>query len=792
MDKNIGNLIAHFGADTKDFERGVASVESSLKGLKGAVGGLFALEAVQMAGEAINKLKDVTADLVKSYAEAQTASATLNAALQATGRAADGMNEKLVKNAEALSYLTTAEDDAIIKATARFTQYARSLSGPEIQQAQTALVALADKMGGDLDRAGIMLARGLEGNARALQRFGVVVDKNADSHERLKQVLEQTQSAFEVAKSKTETLQGQFTQLDNEVGNVKETLGEIIVTGLEFGDTTKSMIEATRDFNKALQDNAQFIIKTIATVKMVATNLFGVFSGTISAMVNGVGGAIIGIASFVLGQVNRMAQGVVNIVNLVPQQLNRIPGVNIPLTDTGFLGTASTFTNILSGNMLGTAGKSLQDLGKLKSFSDLARLWDSSNVIAPISIGGGINASVMGDLPGSGKTKKGKKGKEVKPLGQAEGEFFGNIDSLIPKFDDYLKKIESFGSTFGDVMAKAGDHMLEFKALNEQFLPLQEQVNQKMEQYSYLLNMGAEGQRLYNDLKTKEIEALGMEDPLKSEHLKQLEDEKRKLDVLHDIKQRVLDVENNYKDTMEALNKLHDAGAISASVFAGQMKANEDAYVSATNALKGIKDTGDDTMQQLIQVTQRFGQQFKSTIQDAITTGKFNLLDFANSFAAMIAEMLIQLTIINPLVKGVSEAINNSFSGGLSAKIGTSLGNTTYGLLGGGKSGGSFAGNIGASLAGTRAMGGPVLAGASYLVGENGPEIFSPANSGYVTPNGAMAGRATNINQTFTIVSPDTGGFRQLLAQEQPFIQRMAVAGVNQAYNRRGMKGPMG
>ena len=784
MDKNIGNLIAHFGADTKDFEKGVASVESSLKGLKGAVGGLFALEAVQMAGQAIGKLKDITTDLVKSYAEAQTASATLNAALQATGRAADGMNEKLVKNAEALSYLTTAEDDAIIKATARFTQYARSLSGPEIQQAQTALVALADKMGGDLDRAGVMLARGLEGNARALQRFGIVVDKNADSHERLKQVLEQTQSAFEVAKSKTETLQGQFTQLDNEVGNVKETLGEIIVTGLEFGDTTKSMIEATRDFNKALQDNSQIIIKSIATVKMVATNLFGLFSNTISAMVNAVGGAISGVVALVLGNVQRMAQGTTAIVNGVVTQLNRIPGVKLQQQSGNIFGDAPSFASILSQNSFKTVGQNLQNLGGLKSFSDLGRLWDSSNVIAPISIGGGINASMMGDLPG-GSGKKKKKGKTEKPLGQAEGEFFGDIDSLIPKWDDYLKKIEGFGSAFGDVMAKMGDHMQEFKALNEQFLPLQDQVNAKMEQYSYLLNMGSEGQRLYNDLKTKEIEALGMEDPLKSDHLKKLEEEKRKLEALHSIKQNVLDIENKHADTLAALNQLYADGTIDLQVYAGQMKANEDAYTSAMNGLKGIKDTGEDVMDKLINATQRFGQQFKSTILDAVTTGKFSLLDFATSFASMIAEVIIQVSIIDPIV--------SSLTGALKSKTG--LGGSLSGILGsvfGGKSAGGVAGNVGASLAGTRAMGGPVLAGASYLVGENGPEIFSPNNTGYITPNGAMAGGSINLNQTFTIVSPDTGGFRQLLAQEQPFIQRVAVAGVNQAMNRRGQRGPLG
>jgi lambda family phage tail tape measure protein len=43
-------------------------------------------------------------------------------------------------------------------------------------------------------------------------------------------------------------------------------------------------------------------------------------------------------------------------------------------------------------------------------------------------------------------------------------------------------------------------------------------------------------------------------------------------------------------------------------------------------------------------------------------------------------------------------------------------------------------------LAGKRADGGPVSAGSSYLVGERGPEIFTPPGSGTIVPNNALGG----------------------------------------------------
>lgn len=46
---------------------------------------------------------------------------------------------------------------------------------------------------------------------------------------------------------------------------------------------------------------------------------------------------------------------------------------------------------------------------------------------------------------------------------------------------------------------------------------------------------------------------------------------------------------------------------------------------------------------------------------------------------------------------------------------------------------------------GGRAMGGPVSAGTTYLVGENGPELFTSSTSGTIIPNGAMGGNTVNI-----------------------------------------------
>lgn len=62
--------------------------------------------------------------------------------------------------------------------------------------------------------------------------------------------------------------------------------------------------------------------------------------------------------------------------------------------------------------------------------------------------------------------------------------------------------------------------------------------------------------------------------------------------------------------------------------------------------------------------------------------------------------------------------------------------------LSGGVIGGFFSGLFG----GARASGGPVSAGKAYLVGERGPELFSPASSGAIVPNHALGGDNITVN----------------------------------------------
>jgi phage-related minor tail protein len=78
-------------------------------------------------------------------------------------------------------------------------------------------------------------------------------------------------------------------------------------------------------------------------------------------------------------------------------------------------------------------------------------------------------------------------------------------------------------------------------------------------------------------------------------------------------------------------------------------------------------------------------------------------------------------------------------------------------------------------IAGARAAGGPVAAGASYLVGENGPELFTPSGAGQITPNAQLAARGSSV--TVNITTPDAASFQKSRSQVAAMLARAVAQG---------------
>jgi hypothetical protein len=93
-------------------------------------------------------------------------------------------------------------------------------------------------------------------------------------------------------------------------------------------------------------------------------------------------------------------------------------------------------------------------------------------------------------------------------------------------------------------------------------------------------------------------------------------------------------------------------------------------------------------------------------------------------------------------------------------------------------------GGSGINIGGSHAQGGAVSKGTPILVGEQGPELFVPNQTGQITQNARGTGTGGGTTVNFNINTVDASGFEELLVRSRGTITQL----INNAVNERGQE----
>lgn len=85
------------------------------------------------------------------------------------------------------------------------------------------------------------------------------------------------------------------------------------------------------------------------------------------------------------------------------------------------------------------------------------------------------------------------------------------------------------------------------------------------------------------------------------------------------------------------------------------------------------------------------------------------------------------------------------------------------------------------SVSGALATGGPVTPDASYLVGEQGPELFTPSGAGTITSNAALSQASARPSIALTVNAKDAQSFLKSESQIAAMMGRMLARGQRNA-----------
>ena len=187
---------------------------------------------------------------------------------------------------------------------------------------------------------------------------------------------------------------------------------------------------------------------------------------------------------------------------------------------------------------------------------------------------------------------------------------------------------------------------------------------------------------------------------------------------------------------MAALDAAMETGQLTAAEYAAALALITDPQKTTTTTTSptgGNNNNGPTALTEMQKQLQAIGDTMQNTISAgfmSMVTGTKTVADSFKDMARQIIAKLYEVLVVQKLVG----AWDSSAAAG-------SRGTGVVGFLMG--------------LAGARANGGPVANGSSYLVGEKGPEIFTPQQSGTITPNHKMGGGGGGV---VTIIQNNTFG----------------------------------
>jgi hypothetical protein len=152
---------------------------------------------------------------------------------------------------------------------------------------------------------------------------------------------------------------------------------------------------------------------------------------------------------------------------------------------------------------------------------------------------------------------------------------------------------------------------------------------------------------------------------------------------------------------------------------------NEEDLKPLFTLFKSVATFVRDNMGPAIGTVLRVAFEVVGTAISGVITAVSRLINFFDDVIDKI-KAFIKLVKDNPLVQGLGNIIDNIFGGG-------------------------------------RAAGGPVSAGTTYLVGERGPELFTPSGSGSIIPNHRLGGGGGGMNITVNGALDPEGVARQII-----------------------------
>lgn len=583
-----------------------------------------------------------------------------------------------------------------------------------------------------------------QGNGRVLKQYGISLDDSASAAEnldKLQQKLAGSAAAFaDTAAGKIESVSVQWRNMKEEVGNklapvisavfskFQEYLPKIIALSEGVADTIGSIVKKIAEFEQKTH---------------VFSNVWDILS-KIETAVWGVGKAIFSMADSlgVFTAMGKYLETVAGAIDAIDAKMHEIIG--------------DTEAYAASQMMLSDGMKSvIEDWNKLHDKAqitedDFKQMSGDQQVAITKSV---LHARSIGDLAkvmdaASDSTKSLKAGFEGVNTQSQEDQ---------AEIEKQKQKMEELSSAFDKVTSKSEEFSFQSEDDFKRFSKLLADTKLNQDKWVTSVSQGFDAFRTATSQVNKDLDSLNdkLVDTKKSfadfvtsttqgagdDFAKIVHDAEQ---AIPDLQKQIQDAQAQGDDTSDLQKQLADKQSIIQSAQQQQYQSNAE-FVSELAFLRSQDGKNEldqayavfqqkleikkkETDEEIAQIEEQIAEKQKQ--QQAYETAQLAMSKaFAENVAIRQGTAKKEIASIDALTDSLNAAANAYLNMAAAAAAAASA--------------------KASSSVTKRASGGPVASGASYLVGEYGPELFTPSQSGNITPSGKSSGGGSvtiNIN----------------------------------------------
>ncbi|QUM70840.1 phage tail length tape measure family protein [Sphingopyxis granuli] len=777
MAETVGSLLVRLGLDSGAFRSGLTVAEKDFKAAQKRFEKIG--EGMQSFGKKLSvgltlPLTALGAAAVKGALDQRAAMGQVEAALASMGNVSGKTADQLAKAADAMEMHSLFDADAILtKVTANLLTFG-NVAGEQFDRAQQAAIDMATRMGSDPQSAAVMLGKALNDPIKgisALTKVGVQFSaeqkKQIEAFQKTGQtakaqgiILTEVERQFKGAAQAAADTQP-WRQAKVAIDQAMDGIGEAILPVIPvIADAIKSLATSFAELSPGMQKAIVIggavaaalgpiitvfggiviaIAPMLASISTTVTALggwgaaFGVARAAIAGFLTGFAPAIPVIAAFAAAayavyanwdKISPVLQEVwKTIVDTLGPPLQQIVStVTTMLTElwNGPLGDlargAITVLGEVGAALLKVFGPVI--LGALK----LMLTQIGNTLTALLEFGRAIGSLFRGDIQGA-----------FEHLGSAINNLFGGLPAKVigwiaemvrgigqwmgaklnAIWDGVKKKVDAVTGWFRDMYVAV---------VGNSFVPdMVDEIGQHM-------------RRLDKELVDPARKATGKA----AEAFRALQEE------VADILARLFPEQAahiTFDKERAALDAYHKAGKLSADAHAAAVEALKREYLGLDRDRSALTpgqeapgitlSEGSKSIEEMVREAQGRFVDVMTNMKDQAQITKVSIVQTFEEMAQGVLDALDQLA---GAIKG------GGFLNILKGVIGLGLQLGKTGLFGS-----KIQTSLLTPIAGARALGGPVMSGRPYLVGEKGPELFTPRSSGRITPNNELGGGRVEV-----------------------------------------------